>query len=190
MYFCTTDKLKQDSAVTVQMLLGHSNKIVNLETNYQDILNYITEIKNDPKNNYFTQEEDEFLILNYFNLGNIKCAKILNRAVGSIGARAKYLGLKSKTNYTEEQKKFLRDNYALYGAKYCADYLNRSVEAIQKYAKHTLKLKGKSNAKQIYCVELNTVFSSTVEASNQLKISRSAICNALNGYSKTAGGYT
>ena len=190
LYFCTYDRLKQDSAVTVQILMGHFNKIVNSNTDYQEIWKYISEIKNDPKNNYFTKEEDEFLILNYFNLGSTKCAKILNRAVGSVSYRAKYLGLKSKINYTEEQKKFLRKNYALYGAKYCAEYLGRTVEAIQKYAEATLKLKGKSKAIPIYCVDLNIMFSSATEASTKLGISRSAICNALNCYSKTAGGYT
>lgn len=172
-------------------MLSHDNKLVNLDkVSYEELLLYITKIKNDPKNNYFTKVEDEFLIANYYDLGLIECAKVLNRPLGSVSGRAKYLGLRSKVGYTKEQKEFLKINYPRYGAKYCAKHLDRTVEAIQKYAEATLKLKGKSRAVPIYCVELNAEYTSAAEASKLLGISSTSICNALRGYSKTAGGYT
>ena len=41
--------------------------------------------------------------------------------------------------------------------------------------------------KGIYCIELNISFNSIKEASKELNISSQSICNALNGFSKSAG---
>ena len=41
--------------------------------------------------------------------------------------------------------------------------------------------------KGVYCIELNISFNSIKEASKELNISSQSICNALNGFSKSAG---
>ena len=47
----------------------------------------------------------------------------------------------------------------------------------------------KKNLKAVYCVELNKVFESQVEAVNELKVNSSSLSMALNGKRSTAGGY-
>ena len=189
LYFCTIDKLKQDSAVTVMFLAKQLNIHIDMCTcTYEDILEYIDQIKNDESTNYFTSEEDQFLIENYYTLGNVVCAKHLNRPLGSVSTRAQYLGVVSKSIYTDEQKEFIIKYYPQFGAKYCAEHLGRSVYAIQKYAEAALHVK-KPKGKQIYCVELNRKFVSAAEAAKCLNLKRTSICNALKKYAKTAGGY-
>lgn len=57
--------------------------------------------------------------------------------------------------------------------------------------KHSHKIIGrKKNSKPILCIELNQKFQSIQEASTALSLSRCAISHALNGRSKTAGGFT
>lgn len=190
LYFCTIGKLKRDSATTVIMFTHKLNNFPGLnDTPFEVILDYIYKIQNDPNNNYFTAAEDQFLVTNYATLGVLGCAKALQRPKGSITTRAKYLGIKSNVTYTAAQKEFIRQHYPNEGADYCAVHLNRTKEAIQKYAETTLHIKGRKREKQIYCVELDTYFKSAVAASEVLQISRTSICNALKGYSNTAGGY-
>lgn len=168
----------------------HLDKILNLsQTDFTEIYSYLNKIKDDPKNNCFSKQEDKFLLDNYYNLGVHKCAKILNRPIGSITTRAKYLGVKSKVNYTQEEKDFIIKYYPIYGSKYCAAKLNRSFTAIQKYAEATLQIKGKTKNKSIYCVELDKVYNSAAEAAAELGILRTSIANCLSGISNTAGGY-
>lgn len=168
----------------------HLDKILNLsQTDFTEIYSYLDKIKDDPKNNCFSKQEDKFLLDNYYNLGVIKCAEILNRPIGSIATRARYLGVKSKVTYTQEEKDFIIKYYPIYGSKYCAAKLNRSFTAIQKYAETTLHIKGKKMNKSIYCVELNKVYISAAEAAAELGILRTSIANCLSCISNTAGGY-
>lgn len=190
LYFCTVGELKQESATTVMMFTKKLKDFPELsDTSFVRLQEYINKIQNDPNNCYFTATEDNFLIENYNLLGVYGCAAALDRPIGSISVRAKYLNLKSNILYTEDQKDFIRKHYPVEGASFCATHLNRSVEAIQKYAEKTLQIKGRTRDKRIYCVELDKVFKSAVEASNILQICRTSICNALNGHSKMAGGY-
>jgi hypothetical protein len=57
--------------------------------------------------------------------------------------------------------------------------------------KHAHKIiERKKVSKHILCVELNQVFQSIIGAAQILEINRCAISHALNGRSKTAGGFT
>ena len=56
--------------------------------------------------------------------------------------------------------------------------------------KHSHRIMGrKKTTKPIICVELNREYKSQTEASEELGIKRACISHALNGRSKTAGGY-
>lgn len=48
---------------------------------------------------------------------------------------------------------------------------------------------GLKNCKKIKCVETNIIYNSIDEASKKLNIIKTAICNCLNGRSKSCGGY-
>jgi hypothetical protein len=58
--------------------------------------------------------------------------------------------------------------------------------------KHSYSFIGRGRAyeRMIHCIELNKAFRSINEASKILDINRGSISHALNGRSKTAGGYT
>lgn len=51
-------------------------------------------------------------------------------------------------------------------------------------------LERKKISKPVICIELNQEFPSIINASYETKINRHSISHALNGYSKTAGGFT
>lgn len=63
----------------------------------------------------------------------------------------------------------------------------------KKYSENHREQTGEKNpmrdycCKGVYCVELNISFNSIKEASKELNISSQSICNALNGFSKSAG---
>ena len=48
----------------------------------------------------------------------------------------------------------------------------------------------KSNGKKVMCVETGDVFRTVEEASRNMNLNRAAISHALNGRSKSSGGYT
>jgi group I intron endonuclease len=57
--------------------------------------------------------------------------------------------------------------------------------------KHSEAMKGKNNsfAKKVLCMELNKVFETAKEASEQLKVNYSCICSCCRGKLNTSGGY-
>lgn len=66
---------------------------------------------------------------------------------------------------------------------YYEDYLNNPEKAKE------IINEGKSNDKKVYCIELDRVFNSIKEASEELGINRSSIGSVCNGKRKSAEGY-
>jgi hypothetical protein len=68
-----------------------------------------------------------------------------------------------------------------------SDKTNNAIDNLQ-WLSHESNVK-KSNNKQVFCVELNRIFDSAMEAGRQLGLNQSNISRCCNGKRKTCGGF-
>ena len=87
--------------------------------------------------NFYTDEEDAFIINNYPKLGSRFCAEKLGRTRPSIVQRAKKLGVttnirgRGAIEWSDEEIDYIKENYSSQGAIKCAEYLGRTYNSIK-----------------------------------------------------------
>lgn len=82
----------------------------------------------------YTEEDKEFIRINYAKLGALGCAEVLGRSRASVQTKAQQLGVRQYASkpWAEKEKQFLRDHYPTNGGYYCAEKLGRSFHATHK----------------------------------------------------------
>ena len=63
------------------------------DCDYQELQEYINEIKLDQNLNYWSNEEEKFLIENYPTKGQRYCAEALNKSLAAISTKARLLNI-------------------------------------------------------------------------------------------------
>lgn len=76
--------------------------------------------------NYFTKEEEQYLIDNYNIMSAQEIAKVLGRSVESIYTKSDRLGMEKSSKWTNEEINVLIENYSKYSNKYINDNLLKS----------------------------------------------------------------
>ena len=135
LYKCTVGEQKQAMATAFLSMISFKSSKTVLElgltaADYQELQEYVTSIKMDPTLNYWTPEEEQFLLKNYPISGQRYCAEALNKSLTAISAKANVLGIAMDKWWTEAEIKWLVENYAILGARACSQHLNRTYGSI------------------------------------------------------------
>lgn len=82
----------------------------------------------------WTENDINYLLNNYSQVGKITCAEVLNRTPNAVRIKAKSLGIETGT-WTKEEIEFLLEYYHLHGSEFCAKSLpKRSRQAVKSKA--------------------------------------------------------
>lgn len=83
------------------------------------------------KQNYWTEDEIQYLKKNYTKMSCEKIGRKLNRSATSVYIKARHLKLPRKQNYwTKDELDYLKNNYAKMNGKEIGRKLNRSADSI------------------------------------------------------------
>lgn len=116
LYYCTTGKLKKASQASFVLMTKAFLKINSMTDpiNYNLLQQKWEEFKNDSSTDFFSAEEEQFIIQNYDKLSHRQLALKLNRTVHSICQKVTTLGLRTKQPnwWSKEEKQYLIDNFS------------------------------------------------------------------------------
>lgn len=84
----------------------------------------------------YTQEEIDFLLDNYRDLGAKECAERLGKTTNSVYVKASQMNLVSKERWTDEETDFLVRHYPTKSRKWVALMLGKTVRSVQNKANY------------------------------------------------------
>ena len=134
LYYCTTGKLKKASQASFVLMTKAFLKINSMTDpiNYNLLQQKWEEFKNDSSTDFFSAEEEQFIIQNYDKLSHKQLALKLNRTVHSICQKATTLGLRTRQLnwWTEEEVQFLIKNNDKLTVKQLAEQLGKTFSGV------------------------------------------------------------
>lgn len=102
---------------------------------FEALQNYFEAVKNDAGSRFWTQDEIEFLKLNYSQRGVQYCADALSRTYDTVKSKARDLGLTVDVfRHSEETKQFIREYYPQHGMRFCAEALDLPLNVVKDLA--------------------------------------------------------
>lgn len=84
----------------------------------------------------YTQEEIDFLLDNYRDLGAKECAERLGKTTNSVYVKASQMDLVAKDRWTDEETDFLVKHYPTKSRKWVALMLGKTVKSVQNKASY------------------------------------------------------
>lgn len=136
LYYCTIGKLKKASQASFILMTKAFLKTDSIadSVDYNLLQQKWEEFKNDSSTDFFSTDEEQFIIQNYNKLSHKQLALKLNRTARSICQKATLLGLRTKQPnwWSKEEKQYLIDNFGKKTLVEIAKEIGRSYSSVRK----------------------------------------------------------